>query len=119
MSKTTMELYQEDALERSPGRGMLTPSVQAVSKEFLGKELTIRQLRLFPYLYFTMVDDQIIESKRINGEEMATLEAWEDENYLLLAPHNQNIRIVEMSFRFWSFISEVLFLSYVYREKKV
>lgn len=51
------------------GRGVLTPEVQEVAKNLLGYELTVRELRLMPYLQYTVMNDKRINPNHINLEE--------------------------------------------------
>ena len=44
------------------GRGMLTTDIDKVAKIFLGRSISLRELRLIPYIQYVMVN----ERKQIN-----------------------------------------------------
>ena len=62
------------------GRGVLTPEVQEVANNLLGYELTVRELRLMPYLQYTVMNDKRINPNHINPEEREILSKWRPVN---------------------------------------
>lgn len=101
------------------GRGQLTDRVLDLSRELLGREITRTELRLLPYLQFTMMNSQRIDPIKIDGDEMKVLSLWAEEGHLLdgvtscgrpKISEGEKIVITE---EFWSIMNEILFLSYV------
>ena len=80
------------------GRGVLTPEVQEAAKNLLGYELTVRELRLMPYLQYTVMNDKRINPNHINLEEREILSKWRD---------------VNVTKWFWLAMNEILFVAYV------
>lgn len=56
-----------------PGRGELTPAIEAEMKLFLRREVTREELRLYPYLLYVMVNDRRIDPNRMNEIERGIL----------------------------------------------
>lgn len=88
-------------------RGMLTEDIQAVARERLGYEITTLELRLMPYLLFTMTDSGKLDPKRINAEERKALAKWREQGHI-----EGGAGGLGMSKEFWDTISEILWLGY-------
>lgn len=95
------------------GRGMLTDAVKAKSKELLGYEITTRELRLMPYIDYTMKNNQYIELNKINEEEQGILHKWQDMNFITGTLMN-----LQLSKEFFMNMQEILWMAYVaYKEE--
>ena len=88
-------------------RGMLTKEVKAVSKKLLGYSITLKELRLIPYVQYVMVNDQRIEREKINDEERDILDGWETKGFL---NRDDGLSITK---KFWDAMCEILYVSYV------
>lgn len=92
-------------------RGEVTEEVQEIAREKIGREITKRELRLFPYINTVMLDCQRIDYRRINDEEDKILRKWDGEGYIEFSPNG-----ISISKEFWDFICEVLYKAYVLRD---
>ena len=90
------------------GRGKLTSKVQEKAKECLGREISLRELRLMPYIQFVMMNEQKIEREKINKEEQDILSAWRLDYWIEGGLHD--LRITK---NFWDAINEICFIAYV------
>lgn len=45
-------------METKKKRGCLNPEVQKIAKGFLGREITTRELRLYPYIDYCIKNDK-------------------------------------------------------------
>ena len=90
------------------GRGMLTDRVKKKAKELLGYEITQKELRLMPYIQYTMMNEQKIDIRRVNGEEREILSRWRKKGYIEGGASGLSI-----TKQFWDAINEILFLGYV------
>lgn len=59
-------------------RGQLTTKVKKEAQRLLGKEITVRELRLMPYVQSVMINDRRIDLRKINEEERAILSDWRE-----------------------------------------
>ncbi len=59
-------------------RGVLTDEVKKVSEELFGYEFNKTQLRLLPYMMYTLMDCENLKREHINQEDKVELEKWED-----------------------------------------
>jgi len=55
------------------GRGILTDKIQEIAVAFLGREITAKELKLYPYLDYVMKNHQKIDPNKINSEERKIL----------------------------------------------
>ena len=53
-------------METKKKRGCLNPEVQKIAKGFLGREITTRELRLYPYIDYCIKNDK---PEQINEEK--------------------------------------------------
>lgn len=91
------------------GRGVLTPEVQEVAKNLLGYELTVRELRLMPYLQYTVMNDKRINPNHINPEEREILSKWRDKGWMC-GGDGSDVNVTKW---FWLAMNEILFVAYV------
>ncbi len=63
-------------------RGMLTNEVLKISEEQLGYRITVRQLRLLPYIQYCMMNGESLKLRSLNAEEQSILEYWVDEGFM-------------------------------------
>lgn len=89
-------------------RGQLTDKIQELAKGFLGREITIRELRLYPYLDYVMKNEQQIEPNHINQEERKILQKLREENHI-----EGGASGLSMTKEFYDYINQVLWFSYV------
>lgn len=68
---------------KSSDRGMLCESVINKSKEFLGEEITIKELRLYPYLDYVWKNGGCIELSKITREENNIIKKRASEGHMI------------------------------------
>ena len=93
------------------GRGQLNKQVQEKAKSFLGREMDVRELRLIPYIQYTMVNSQKIDPRHINQEEREILQKWKETGHV-----EGGITGLAITKEFWDFMCEILWNSYVITE---
>lgn len=89
-------------------RGQLTDSIKAKSKVLLGYEISQRELRLMAYVQSTMVNDQVIDPRKINDDERTILSEWRQKGYIEGGAGGMSI-----SKDFWDAIHQIMWLGYV------
>ena len=88
-------------------RGQLTPKIQEIAKEFLGREMTTAELRLIPYVQYCMCNDRKLHPKHINQEERRILTKWKNDEHM-----DGGATGLLMTKEFWDFMCEVLWYAY-------
>lgn len=89
-------------------RGKLTERIKLKSLELLGYEITMRELRLMPYVQSVMVNSQRLDPNKINGEERRIISKWRGQGHI--EGGASGMRITE---EFWNIICEIIRLGYV------
>lgn len=92
-------------MSEKQGRGQLTERVQEKAKELLGEEITLRQLRLMPYLIDCSMNSQKVDMRKVTGEEVAIYNDWCVQGYFDLEGR--------MTKKFWNITTEIVYLAYV------
>jgi len=92
----------------SQGRGQLTDRIKKKSKELLGYEIGVRELRLMPYIQYVMVNDQKLDPQKINQEEREILRKWKDAKHI-----EGGAAGLSITPEFWRIICEIIMLGYV------
>lgn len=100
-------------------RGALTQRVKDKSKELMGYEISLPELRLIPYLLYTLANDQRLEPKCISDTEQIILYSWVEKGYILDGvtkggrPMISNGVYLKVSKEFYDIMCELLYLAYV------
>lgn len=89
-------------------RGELTPFIKARMEAFLGRETTVAELHLLPYIGFVMVNDRAIKPEKINREERDILALWRAAGYI-----EGGMSGLSLTREFYDFIQDILFFGYV------
>lgn len=92
-------------------RGQLTDRIKAKSKELLGYEIDVKELRLMAYVQFIMANEQRINPTRIDQEEREILSKWREAKYL--EGGVSGMTVTKITKKFWNAICEIIFLGYV------
>jgi hypothetical protein len=80
------------------------------ARMILGHDITLRELRLLPYIDWCC-KNSCFHYERINMEEMAILKDWEAKNLLRIG------EMLHISQYFYTFMSRVLWDAYVEKEE--
>lgn len=94
--------------DKSVGRGMLTTDVQKIAKMMIGRGITLRELRLIPYIQYVMCNDRKLKIQCINEEERGILQQWKKQGHIQGGACG-----LAVTKHFWDFMCEVLFIAYV------
>ena len=89
-------------------RGKLTNKIQVLAKSFLGRGITTRELRLYPYLDYLMKNEQKIDPGKVNQEERDILRKLKEGNHI-----EGGASGLSMTKEFYDYINQVLWLGYV------
>ncbi|HCL3411430.1 TPA: hypothetical protein ACVADE_001382 [Pseudomonas aeruginosa] len=89
-------------------RGQLTAKVKKEAQRLLGKEITVRELRLMPYVQSVMINEQRIDLRKINEEDRAILSDWRERGWIGGGAAGMTI-----SKSFWKAIHALLLIAYV------
>lgn len=89
-------------------RGQLTDRIKKKSKELLGYEMGVVELRLMPYILDVMMNDQCIKPRLLNQDDRDILAKWRKAGYI--EGGAGGLQIVEY---FWNVICEIVWLGYV------
>ncbi len=89
-------------------RGALTEKIQELAKGFLGREITVRELRLYPHLDYLMKNDQNIDPRHINKEDRIILGILRKQGHI-----KGGMSGLAMTKEFYDYINQVLWYGYV------
>lgn len=87
---------------------MLTEEIQKLAKEFLKREITTAELRLYPYLDYLMKNEQRIDPRSINGDDRNVLQLLREEGHI-----EGGASGLAMTKEFYDYINQVLWVGYV------
>jgi hypothetical protein len=89
----------------------LSKDTQLTAKGLLGRELTVRDVRLYPYIDYCSKNNEF-HRERINEEERTLLQELRDKK-LIEYSSSPTLSYVKMSPTFYRFICNVLWETYV------
>lgn len=89
-------------------RGVLTKEIQVKANDLLGREITVKELRLMPYLQYVMVNYRKFDNHRISMEEWQIIGKWRDAGLIAIVGNE-----VRITLEFWRIINELVFMAYV------
>lgn len=88
-------------------RGKLTPEIQAIAKKFLGREITVTELRLYPYLDYVLKNNHTLGENKINDDDRRVLgKLWQEKH---ISAGLENFTVTK---EFYDYIQQVLWLGY-------
>ena len=91
-------------------RGQLTGRIKEKSKELLGYEIAVKELRLMAYAQYCSVNDQRMERGHISDGDREIITAWKEKGFITGGVGSQGFKV---SKDFWDAMCEILFLGYV------
>lgn len=104
--------YNLKIQKRENGRGTFTPKIHELSEKLLGRQMTITELRLLPYLDSCIKDFNILGNKlfgpKVNDDEIEFIHWLEEQGHVLW--QGDKIMVTK---EFYDFMKEVLWESYV------
>ena len=87
---------------------MLTNDVQNLALQLFGRQITITELRMMPYIQHVVVNSQEIDDSRINELEREILRVWHEERRIKYIASG-----LKITKQFWDAINQLVWLSYV------
>ena len=102
-------MFKGEKMEQK--RGQLTDRIKAKSKELLGYEMCVRELRLMAYIQYVMVNDQKIGIEKISQEERKVISKWRKTGHI-----EGGASGLAVTREFWGILCEIIFLGYVDRD---
>ena len=100
-----------------PKRGMLTNEAMGCYREATGRELTQVELRLIPFIQYTVINEGTFDGKKVNNKELAVLDDLENAGLIEYCREYGRpgmFRIV-VSGKYWNAMCDVLKICYVAR----
>lgn len=92
------------------GRGALNEDIQKIAKSKLGREISLKELRLMPYIDHCLKNERSIKIAHINTEERAILSLWRNVGWLEGGASFDSLRVTK---EFFDAMQEILWLGYV------
>lgn len=90
-------------------RGIITKEIKEKAKIFLNREVTQKELRLYPYIDYSIKNAcQGWSYGKMDSEERSILNKLYDENHLVYSPEK-----IMISREFYDFMQDILAVSYV------
>jgi hypothetical protein len=89
-------------------RGELTEDIKAISKKLLGYEIGQAELRLMPFVLYTMMNNHQIDVRCVNKEDREILSKWRKAGHIEGGASDMGI-----TKEFWDIICEIVFMGYV------
>lgn len=89
-------------------RGQPTTNTPSICKQYGVSNLTVKEIKLIPYLLYACVNFGVLNRNKINREEAEILLNWQDQNYIAWTANN-----IFISEHFYNFCNAIVFDSYV------
>jgi len=89
-------------------RGQLTQRIKDKSKELLGYEMDVTELRLMPYILTVMMNEQRIDPRKCNQDDRVILQKWRKAGHI-----EGGASGLAITTDFWNIICEIVRLGYV------
>ena len=90
-------------------RGVLTDKIQAKAKKFLQREISQKELRLYPYIDYSIKNGcQGWSYSKMDEEEIKILNRLCSEGYIIYSPEKVIVTRI-----FYNFMQDILAISYV------
>lgn len=101
-------------------RGQLTDRIKEKSKELLGYEINVTELRLIPYIQYTLVNSQKLNPHHINLDDQKILSKWVSMGFITDGvtkqkgrPIQSEVAKLKVTKEFWDAMVEIIYLGYV------
>lgn len=90
-------------------RGVLTTEIQNKANSFFKREISQKELRLYPYIDYSIKNGcQGWSYSKMNEEEIKILNRLYDEGYIIYSPEK-----IIVTRNFYNFMQDILAISYV------
>lgn len=89
-------------------RGQITEEVQEKAKEFLHREISLKELRLYPYIDYCLKNFHTLDSNKINSDESDILAQLVSEGHVTWGAD-----LIYAERPFYDFLQDILYITYV------
>ncbi len=89
-------------------RGTLTDGVKALSKELMGYEIDVTELRLMPYVQYCLMNNDNIDPQHVNRDDRDAFAKWREKGWI--ADMSTDLSV---SSEFYDIMCKILKLGYV------
>ena len=89
-------------------RGAITQAIKAKSKQLLGYEIDVTELRLMAYVVYVMMNEQRIDPNKCNRDDRDILQKWREAGHIQGGASGLSI-----TREFWDILGEIVFMGYV------
>ena len=101
-----------EIIEKNRGGKEHIELVKKDFEKFLGRDPSLLEIRLFPYLIYSLMD-QMIEREKITLEEKVLLTNYEKQGFI-----KKRGTDIGCTKEFWNFITDVVYKTYVQEVEK-
>lgn len=63
-------------------RGVLTPEVSKLAKKLLGRNISVTELRLMPYIMLKLMDNEDVDPAHVNRGDRVVFALWKEKDYI-------------------------------------
>lgn len=88
-------------------RGGLTDKIQELAKEYLGREITQKELRLYPFIDYCIKNGGYMDRQKLDSEELDILHSYKKSDL------HRDCGYVWVSRAFYDYMQKVLWESYI------
>jgi hypothetical protein len=96
-------------------RGQLTKEIQAIAVAKLGREITLEELRLMPYVQHLMLNSKQLDRSMVSRREGSLLEEWKRAGWIGIG--EGPTRPITITLSFWRVVCTILWEAYVCPEQ--
>jgi hypothetical protein len=104
------EIIEINPIEEEFHRGQLNDTIQELAKNYLGRTITVKELRLYPYLDYVIKNWNSFDHKKVNSEEMEIIYQLEIEGHISLTGGGLELVVTK---KFYDYMQRVLAIAYV------
>lgn len=95
-------------------RGNFTEKSTAIFKSFFGHEPAGKEVRLFVYLQYVMVNSQTLDGQKITDDEMTLIQEYLQKGYLYFSKYGKK-GLLRCTPEFWEMMAGVTYYAFVLR----
>jgi metal-responsive CopG/Arc/MetJ family transcriptional regulator len=88
-------------------RGELTEKVQELAKEYLGREISLTELRLYPFIDYCLKNGGYMDRSKLSREELEMLLGYDADKL------QRNHGYIYVSKDFYEYMQKVLWEAYI------
>lgn len=100
-------------------RGILTQEIKDYAQQYLHREFTQQELRLYPFIDYTSKNGGFMKAESLAREEITILNTLEEEKHIKFRKAHTGINVIQLGYNieltkdFYDFVNQILWMSYV------